>query len=171
MTAINSFEPIIDKSSRVLILGSIPGIESLKLQQYYANNRNHFWKIIYALFNAVPDTSYVKRTGFLLSKKIALWDVIDNCTRQGSLDSNIRDEHPNDFKKLFMEYPSIKYIFFNGSKAHNSYLKYIGFNEADGFSYKKLPSTSPAHAVKFEDKLKEWLIIREYIGALKPISL
>lgn len=164
MQPIKSFPPIINKSSQVLILGSIPGKESLMKNQYYANSRNLFWKIIYAIFNTKPDSSYEKRTGFLLSKRIALWDVINNCTRKGSLDSNIKDDHPNDFRSLFREYPEIKYILFNGAKAYNSFGRHMGFNEADSFIYKKMPSTSPAHAVKFEDKFKEWVKIKEYLS-------
>lgn len=163
MNPLKSFPPIIDRCSRVLILGSMPGTESLLKNQYYANSRNHFWRVIYALFDAEPDSSYDDRAAFLLSKKIALWDVIDNCTRKGSLDSNIRDEYPNDFTALFRKYPGIKHIFFNGTKAFDSFKKHVGFNESGGFTYTKLPSTSPAHAVKFEDKLNEWSVIKKSV--------
>ncbi len=164
MKQIKSFPPIISRSCRILILGSMPGAESLNKKQYYANSRNLFWKIIYALFEAEPESSYEKRNEFLLSKKIALWDVINCCSREGSLDSNIKNELPNDFDSLLREYPDIKYIFFNGSKAYDSFRKHIGFKQEDGIVYKKLPSTSPAHAVRFEDKLKEWSIIRKYLN-------
>lgn len=86
---IKSFEPLVDKESKVLILGSMPGVMSLNKQQYYGNPRNHFWKIIYSLFNEVEDELYEQKKAFLLRKGIALWDVINNCYREGSLDSNI----------------------------------------------------------------------------------
>lgn len=160
---LKSFPPVIDQSSRILILGSMPGTESLLKNQYYANNRNHFWKIIYALFDSEPDPLYENRTAFLLSKKIALWDVIDICCREGSLDSKIRNEQVNDLQNFFRNYPGIKYILFNGTKAYDSFRRNTGFNEAEGFIYKKLPSTSPAHAVKFEEKFKAWSVIRELL--------
>ncbi|HPS87278.1 MAG TPA: DNA-deoxyinosine glycosylase [Spirochaetota bacterium] len=164
MQTLKSFPAVINRSSRILILGSMPGNESLRKNQYYANSRNLFWKIIYALFDAVPDPSYEKRIAFILSKKIALWDVINNCYREGSLDSNIRDEQPNDFINLFRKYPDIKHIIFNGAKAYDSFRRHTGFNDQDGFVYKKLPSSSPAHAVKFDDKLKEWSVIKTYLS-------
>lgn len=163
MKILKSFPPVINSSSRVLVLGSMPGTESLLKNQYYANNRNHFWKIIYALFDSEPDQSYEKRISFLLSKNIALWDVIDNCSREGSLDSKIKNEQPNDLEGLIRSYPGIKYILFNGTKAYDSFRKHPGFNELWGLTYIKLPSTSPAHAVKFENKLIAWSVIRKLL--------
>jgi len=160
---LKSFPPVIDKSSRVLILGSMPGAESLLQNRYYANSRNHFWKIIYAVFDSEPDISYKKRKEFILSKRIALWDVIESCYREGSLDSNIRDERPNDLTSLFRNYPGIKHVLFNGSKSYDSFRRHIGFDKSAGFTYMKMPSTSPAHAIRFEEKLRAWMAIRELV--------
>ncbi len=162
MQTLKSFPPVINRYSRILILGSMPGAESLLKNQYYANSRNHFWKIIYTLFGTEPDSSYEKRKAFLLSKKIALWDVIGHCSRTGSLDSNIKNEQPNDLQGLILAHPGIKHILFNGTKAYDSFRKHVGFNEP-ALTYRRLPSTSPAHAVKFEQKLSEWSVIRELL--------
>ena len=164
MDKIKSFEPIIDSKSRVLILGSIPGQESLNRQEYYAHPRNQLWKIVFALFNMPMEESYEKKILFIKSKEIALWDVIDNCYREGSsADSDIREEEVNDFKGLFKEYPNLKYVVFNGSKAFETFRKRVGFNNFRNIIFKQLISTSPARAVIFEKKFHDWKIIRDFL--------
>lgn len=164
MHTIESFPPIIDGSSRVLILGSMPGVESLKMNRYYAHDRNHFWRIIYTLFGMEPDTDYSRRIEFLLSKKIALWDVIHSCRREGSLDSNITEDVPNDIESLLRKHPRIEYILFNGTKAFTTFRRHFKSAGIGDLTLKKLPSTSPAHAVRFDKKLSEWSILLEYLG-------
>jgi hypoxanthine-DNA glycosylase len=85
-----SFAPIADKDSKVLLLGTMPGQRSLKLQQYYGHKRNHFWKIIFHLFDKPFTDDYERKIELLLSNKIALWDVLQTCEGKGSLDSNIK---------------------------------------------------------------------------------
>lgn len=164
MSRIYSFPPIIEDSSRVLILGSMPGVESLRLQQYYANPRNQFWTMIYSLFGAPVSREYEERICFLKGKKIALWDVIENCQREGSLDSNIRAEKVNDFPSLFNTYPNLSTVLFNGGKAYETYKRWVGFGEMNRLSFIKLSSSSPANTKKFEEKLKEWSIIRQLLA-------
>lgn len=163
MAQVSSFSPVIDKNALVLILGSMPGVESLDKQQYYANPRNQFWKIVFALFDSLVEEDYEKRLSFLNSKRIAIWDVIANCYREGSLDSNIRDEEVNDFDWLFEEYPNIKYVVFNGAKAYESFRKRVGFASFSQVIFTKMTSTSPANTISFENKLKEWKVVREYL--------
>lgn len=163
LSQVSSFPPIIDEGARVLILGSMPGVESLRLQHYYANPRNHFWKIIYNLFEAETSPTYEEKVSFVMSKKIALWDVIQNCQREGSLDSNIRDEQVNDFSGLFQAYPNIETVIFNGGKAYETYKKWIGFNDVPNLTFLRLTSSSPANTKKFEEKLREWSVIKELI--------
>lgn len=161
-----AFPPIIDNNSRVLILGSVPGQESLRKQQYYAYPRNHFWKIIYSIFNRVPDDNYNKRTSFILQRGIALWDVIKQCERKGSLDSNIKNEEPNDIKQLLKDYQNIKLVVFNGTKAYETYRKNIGFEENSNITFKKMPSTSPIpgrYNKTFEGKLEDWKYITNFL--------
>lgn len=142
----------------------MPGVESLRLQQYYANPRNQFWKILYTLFDSEPNSDYEERVSFIKSKKIALWDVIENCYREGSLDSKIREEKVNDFRGLFEVYPGIKIVMFNGGKAYETYKKWIGFEAIPNLTFQKLTSSSPANTRKYEDKLREWGVIEDHLN-------
>ena len=161
-----SLNPIIDQNSQVLILGSMPGVESLAKQQYYANARNHFWRILTTIFDYEEPGDYSARISVLYESKVALWDVIHSCQRIGSLDSSIKDEEPNDFQKLLKSYPNIKYIIFNGGKAYEVFKKQIGFSSFSDINFIKLPSTSPTpgrNVKSFDEKLKEWNVIKEYV--------
>lgn len=156
---IQSFEPIIDHKSTILVLGTAPGARSLELNRYYANSRNQFWKILYTLFEEEYQEDYERRLVFLSNHHIALWDVIKHCNRKSSLDVDIKNEEVNDFKWLFNSYPNIKTVVFNGAKAYKVFKKEVGFN-FEGVEFYQLCSTSPAHAVNFEKKLEEWSIIK-----------
>jgi len=150
----------------VLILGTMPGEESLRRQQYYGNSRNAFWKIIYALFDREPDAEYEKRKMFLLEHGIAVWDVIMRCEREGSRDNNIKNPVPNDLQWLFRTYPNIRNICFNGGEAQKFYRRLIengiGFNA--GREFHKLPSTSPSYSkISFSEKLERWKLIKNLI--------
>lgn len=166
MDKIKSFNPIINEESKVLILGSMPGVMSLERAQYYGNPRNHFWKIVYHIFNEKEEEDYDKKVIFLMEKRIALWDVIDNCYREGSLDTNIKKEEVNDLERLLIIFPNIKFVGFNGTKAYNTFKKHIGLNVLEKVEFIQLPSTSPIpgrNIKTFEEKLKAWRIILEYI--------
>ena len=155
MDSINSFEPVIDEQSKIIILGTMPGVQSLEKQQYYANPRNQFWKIIFSLLEESISISYADKKLFLLQNGIALWDVIDNCHRVGSLDSDIKNEMANDFKNLFKNYSNIKTVFFNGQKAFKIFKKEIGLDFVDK-KFITLPSTSPAYTIAFDKKIESW---------------
>ncbi|UMQ43489.1 DNA-deoxyinosine glycosylase [Chryseobacterium sp. Y16C] len=156
-----SFSPIIDDHSKILILGSIPGVKSLEKQQYYGHPQNKFWKIIFELFNESFTDDYEEKINVLKKHHIALWDVIDSCERKGSLDSEIRNEEANQIEELLEEYPNIHAIFCNGGKFYKNLQKILGKN------YKipifLLPSTSPLHTVSFEKKLEEWKRVLEFL--------
>jgi len=161
---IRSFEPVVDKNSRVLILGSIPGEESLRLRQYYAHPRNLFWRLIYNIFGCEPQDDYNSRISFLKEKGIALWDVYKSCTREGSLDSNIRDEELNDVAGLLESYPNIKVLFCNGGESERQFRTRILNNVNRPIPYKRLCSTSPANAsVPFREKYENWLQVRSAV--------
>jgi TDG/mug DNA glycosylase family protein len=136
----------------------MPSEQSLALQQYYGHPRNAFWKIIFSVFETPFSTDYEQRKSLLLNNRIALWDVLEACVREGSLDSAIEQEVVNDFDSFLKAHPHIKHIFFNGQKA----AKYFKDSVAISNNYKliTLPSTSPANAgMSFEKKLMEWQII------------
>ncbi|MDC7125845.1 MAG: DNA-deoxyinosine glycosylase, partial [Spirochaetales bacterium] len=122
-----SFKPLINKNSKLLILGSMPGEDSLKFQEYYGHSRNQFWRIMSAITNKNLLTDYETKKLLLLDSHIALWDVIANCERSGSLDINIKNETPNNIPDILMKYTKIDAIAFNGQKAASSFKKAFGF--------------------------------------------
>jgi hypoxanthine-DNA glycosylase len=149
-----SFAPLVDASSDTLILGSLPGVESLRRQQYYAHPRNAFWNIIYKIFGDEPDGDYRRRCGYILSKNIALWDVCGSAERIGAADSKLKNIVPNNISGLLDDYPGIKKIILNGRKAENEYRKHFGSLPIPAFY---APSTSPAlAALTFDAKLAAW---------------
>ncbi len=150
-----SFPPIIDSNAETLILGTMPGAKSLEKQEYYAYRQNHFWKIIFTFFDSLPVPDDFKEKKQLLQKNnIALWDVLENCERAGSLDTNIKNHRENDFIALFRNYPKIKKIIFNGKESHKYFVKKFG--QIEGIKYEVMPSTSPANTMAFEKKLLFW---------------
>lgn len=157
---IYSFEPIIDDKCKILIIGTMPGAQSLQKQEYYGNKQNAFWRIIFSLFEVEYIQNYHDKKKFLLDHKIALWDVLEACEREGSLDADIKNPRPNDFNNLFKCYPEIKYVYFNGGPAENLYKRYVKSNlNKNVIKYQRLPSTSPAYTAGFSEKLEKWKII------------
>src|SRR5659263_32106 len=154
---IYSFPPIADSRSKVLILGTIPGKESLRMTEYYGHHRNAFWKILFKLYNIPFSSDYQFKVETLLQNGIALWDVLRTCERQSSLDTDIKMEGPNDLRSFLSAHPGISKIFFNGKGAARYFGKYF----ADiNLPNQVLPSTSPAHAVKWEEKLEIWQVVK-----------
>lgn len=152
---INSFPAFIDSNTKILILGTMPGIASLTKQEYYGNPRNHFWRIMYTLFDTLPvSDSFEEKIQLLQKNKIGLWDVLENCERKGSLDIHIKNHKENDFEMLFKQYPEIHTIVFNGKESHKYFIKKFG--QIEGITYYVMPSTSPANTMFFENKLKIW---------------
>ena len=168
-----SFEPIADWNAKILILGSMPGQESLAAGQYYANRRNAFWKIMAELLGFDPDSSYETRLHELKPARIALWDVLHSCTRVGSLDARIDADSitVNDFSGFFGTYDKIRAVFFNGAKAESAYRQYVlPTVSAVPLSYMRLPSTSPAHAsLSYEQKLQAWRTALNAVDRNKPV--
>jgi hypoxanthine-DNA glycosylase len=157
-----AFKPIVDENSKVLILGTMPGESSIRLQQYYGHAGNQFWKIMFGVFNESLRNDYNNKKQLLLTNKIALWDVLSHCEGKGSLDANIKNEVPNDFATFYSSYPNIKHVFLTSKKAEEFYDKYIG--KKPGRSYYLLPSPSRANTWKtFEQKTEEWKIILQYL--------
>ena len=153
----HSFAPLIDKYTKVMVIGTMPGIASLEAGEYYAHPRNAFWLIMARLFNnGTAFSSYEEKKACLLSQGIGLWDNLQYCERAGSLDSNIKSEIPNDFEALLKQYPAIRKLLFNGLKSFQFFKKFHP-TLLEQLECHALPSTSPANAaLKFEDKLQEW---------------
>lgn len=152
---IHSFPPFANSQTEILILGTMPGSASLEKQEYYAHQRNHFWKIIYTLLDNLPiSIVFREKIQTLQAHKIGLWDVLENCERKGSLDIHIINQKENDFETLFKEFPGITKLIFNGKESHKYFLKRFG--QIEGITYNVMPSTSPANTMSFENKLKSW---------------
>jgi methylated-DNA-[protein]-cysteine S-methyltransferase len=162
MAFIHSFDPVIDDNSRVLVLGSMPGKLSLEKCEYYAHPQNLFWNLIYSTFSAQPDLAYQDKLCFLNSKKVALWDVIQECDRSGSSDSKIVNPTINDFGALLTRYPNIRYICFNGKKAESLFRRILGSITYHKILLFTLPSSSPANAsISSSKKQEAWSLIKE----------
>lgn len=180
---IYSFPPMIDGNSKILILGSIPSIVSLKTQRYYGNPQNNFWKIIVALFETAAyedsiqnrefEAVYERGVKLASSVGIALWDTIAFCEREGSLDQSIKHEEFNDIGALLVDYPLIEAVFCNGRKAEKNY-KLLCRQQTDPIKKKRLeevpyfyiPSSSPIPTRNcrcFEDRVSQWSIISEVL--------
>ena len=166
-----SFPPIAGIDAQILILGSMPGIKSLQEQQYYAHPRNAFWPIMASLFDFDLCLNYSARCQQLKQHYIAVWDVLRSCQRPGSLDQHIETESivANDFLTFLTQYPKIKSIFFNGTKAEQVFHRYVLptlTTAQQQIIRHKLPSTSPAHAAQsFDNKLSQWQITKQNMEA------
>lgn len=164
MNRIFSFPPIESAFAQTLVLGSMPGVMSLRLQQYYGHPQNAFWKIMGENLGIDPAAGYAQRTSALVQRKVALWDVLAACVREGSLDSRIESSSsvPNDFAAFFATHASIRRVFFNGAKAETLYRKHVLPHLAlrQEIEYVRLPSTSPAHAgMPFAFKAQAWRVL------------
>ncbi len=157
---VRSFPPVAGGNARLLILGSMPGVESLRANEYYAHPRNAFWRILGDFLGIAHNAPYVQRKQALLAKGIALWDVLSDCKRPGSLDSSIdrNSAKVNDLKGFLQQHPLIKDVLFNGAAAERFFLRHVAPGlEADALRLTRLPSTSPAHAARsLGDKRREW---------------
>lgn len=158
---VESFEPIINAECRVLILGSMPSVQSLRKREYYGNPQNHFWRIIYGLFGEMPDQDYECRKAFILKHRIALWDVLKCCERPGSSDADITNPTANNIPGLLGRYPAVHSVFFNGAKSEELFNRFFKgwLKNRRELHFQRLPSTSPARTMKLEEKLEEWQII------------
>ena len=151
--------PVVDGATRLLVLGSFPGVQSLRAQQYYGHPRNHFWPILSALWGLdLVAADYPARLAAVRAHGLGLWDVYAGCERPGSLDSAIRHAVPNDLAGLLASRPGIEAIAHNGAESARA----MRLTGALGRAVYRLPSTSPAHASwNFERKLAAWRAVFE----------
>ncbi|WP_119393585.1 DNA-deoxyinosine glycosylase [Salinibius halmophilus] len=158
---VNSFAPITSANSRIVILGSMPGVRSLNEGQYYAHPRNAFWPIMASLGLCSLAEDYHQRVSELTQSGVSLWDVLSHCERAGSLDSaiNSKTEVANELVPWFAGMPELRLLGLNGGAAWQKYHKHFvkpGLHPPQ-VALVKLPSTSPAYAaMTFEQKLAKW---------------
>lgn len=156
--------PIIGKRPEILILGSMPSQSSLQKQQYYGHPRNAFWPLLARLLGVELTKDYDANVNFAIQNKVAIWDVIAQCERQGSLDSAIikGTETLNPIIELLDNTPSIRAIGLNGGLAATLFSRHCRpyFDLASGVISHTLPSTSPANArINFDAKCKAWKVL------------
>jgi double-stranded uracil-DNA glycosylase len=165
MASIEGFPAVANADARVLILGSMPGIASLTQQQYYGHPHNLFWPILGELVGAHPHLPYAERMAQLTRHHIALWDVMHQCFRPGSLDSAIDEDSivANDFSGFFASHTQISHVFFNGQKAAQAFKRHVikaeklNAEAVASLTLTTLPSTSPANAsIPQKIKLQQW---------------
>ena len=156
---VHSFEPVYDKASEILILGTLPSVKSRENNFYYGHKQNRFWKVLATLLKEpVPETIEEKKA-MLLAHRIALWDVIQSCDIKGSSDSSIKNVQPTDIG-MILEKTNITRIYANGNKAGQLYKRYQF--PVTGIEAMVLPSTSPANAAWSLERLcKAWHVILE----------
>lgn len=168
MARVRSFEPIIGRHPRILILGSMPGVASLEAVQYYAHPRNAFWPIMGELFGIDHRAEYEVRVDELAKRPLILWDTLQACQRPGSLDSNIdvKTASANDLAGLLQRFPGIRAILFNGATSEKYFRQLVlpTLPAVPGPTLLKMPSTSPAHAgMSFDQKLGAWRQLLDFI--------
>lgn len=153
------FDPVVDERTRVLVLGSLPGEQSLARQEYYGNTQNRFWMLLSEVIglDLVP-MDYPSRLQTLLANGVGLWDVIAEAAREGSLDSRIRDRAENNLLGLIAELPNLKTIAFNGSTAARLGMKALG-HHGQRYRIVPLPSSSPAYTLSYAEKLRQWQVL------------
>lgn len=154
MTRLIGLAPVADAHTRLLVLGSFPGVASLRAQQYYGHPQNAFWKILGTLWDVpLTQASYDKRVATVLAHGLGIWDVYASCEREGSLDTAIREAELNDFAHLCQRCPGLRAIAHNGGES----FRHARLTRAFGLPVHRLPSTSPANASwPFERKLAAW---------------
>ncbi len=156
-----SFAPIVNDNTRILILGSLPGDASLKQQQYYAHPQNRFWHLLSLIIDTnLVDMPYPERLQTLLENHIGLWDVVAQANRRGSLDSQIRERADNDLLSLIKSLPELRTIAFNGATAYKIGQQILSQQQSD-FQIINLPSSSPAYTLAFALKAEKWMALHQ----------
>ncbi len=160
---VQSFPPIVDEHSRVLVLGTMPGAESLRQQRYYAYGRNDFWRILLRLFDQPETLDYGQRVAMLLRHGVAVWDVLHSCERRTSADADIREPLANDIPSLLRAYPGIAAVTPNGKGAERLFRRLVLPALDTAPKIQVLPSTSPAYAIPFAKKLEGWKELLKFL--------
>jgi TDG/mug DNA glycosylase family protein len=168
---LRSFPPLADERSRVLVLGTMPGPEALRRQEYYGFPGNHFWRIMRDLLAGGRELSYAEKIALVRKHRIALWDVLASCERIGALDSAIKNVTPNAIPKLLARYPGIHTVFCNGALSAKLFGRFFAGQLGARLARPmiQLPSTSPANAAMPYPKKREiWSIVIERARAASP---
>jgi len=155
--------PVGAADARLLILGSLPGEASLAAQRYYAHPTNQFWRLLgQAIGEELVGLDYESRLQRVAEREIALWDVVAEARRRGSLDGAIRAATPNELADFVAAHPRLAAIAFNGRTAAAIGRRAIG--QRHGLAFIDLPSSSAALTRPFGDKAAAWAALGRYAG-------
>ena len=164
MSRLMGLPPVIGPQTRLLVLGSFPGVASLRSQRYYGHPQNQFWRLLETLWNQPwGDARYEERLDVVRARGLGIWDVYASCEREGSLDSAIRHATLNNFAWVQAQCPQLQAIAHNGGES----FRHARHTQALGLPVVRLPSTSPANASwSFERKLQVWREVFEATGLI-----
>lgn len=162
MSRLYGLPAVVSPNTRLLVLGSFPGVASLKSQRYYGHPQNQFWRILGELWSLpLHGAAYEDRIQTVREKGLGIWDVYASCEREGSLDAHIRHAQLNDFAVLMRDCPDLQAVAHNGGES----FRHARHTRALGLPVYRLPSTSPANAGwSFERKLQAWREVFQAIG-------
>jgi hypoxanthine-DNA glycosylase len=162
MSRLYGLPAVVSPNTRLLVLGSFPGVASLKSQRYYGHPQNQFWRILGELWSLpLHGAAYEDRIQTVREKGLGIWDVYASCEREGSLDAHIRHAQLNDFAGLMRDCPDLQAVAHNGGES----FRHARHTRALGLPVYRLPSTSPANAGwSFERKLQAWREVFQAIG-------
>ena len=152
--------PAVPANAQILLLGSFPGEESLRKEQYYAHPRNQFWRLLGDILETpLADLPYSRRLQRLAKLRIGVWDIITHCERAGSLDGDIRNAALSQFDWLRNHAPRLVVVAMNGKKAGTAAARL----EALGYRTFVLPSSSPAYTLPYAEKLAAWRALQPWV--------
>jgi len=151
--------PVLGTEPKVLILGTIPSVQSALRGQYYGNPLNHFWRLMSEVLSEGFPEDYPGRCDMLKRGRIAVWDVLAECDIRGSKDHTIIKPVPNDLSTFLKENEGVRHVFVNGRTAYKFYLKY--HQDAFNGTVKVLPSSSPANAMRWGERSEAWMAVRD----------
>lgn len=155
---VHPFEPVFDRDSRILILGSLPSVRSRENRFYYGHPQNRFWRVLAAVFAEPTPETIDEKTAMLLRNGVALWDAVAECDVVGSSDASIRNVRPTDLARIFA-FCRIETVYANGRTAAKYYDRYQ--KPLYGRPIVTLPSTSPANAAWPPERLIDaWRVVR-----------
>lgn len=157
-TILKAFPPIVGTRPHTLILGTMPGVQSLEKGEYYAHPQNKFWPLMADIFNFDMTIPYEDKVMHVKKHGIAIWDVLQQCERVGSLDTAIRNEQPSDLDNFLHHYNTITRIIFDSGGAEKLFKRYFPhLLERSQWQFIRVPSPSPAHArLTYQAKRAQW---------------
>ncbi len=159
-----SFPPVANADTRLLLLGSLPGVASLAAARYYAHPQNQFWRLVGGVIGRdIAELDYPARLEALAAAGIGLWDMVAEAAREGSLDSAIRDTAANDLTALVARLPHLAALGFNGGTSAKLFHRHFAAL-ADRYEVVPLPSSSPAYTLPFPEKQRRWMALRPFVS-------